>query len=66
MDQALAQRDRSAVVQQVNEFLGTEVPDQYLAEIKTLFGSNAQQAKDLKLQLFEEQRKLNDVDYQYT
>ena len=66
MEQALAQNDQSAIIQQVNQFFGTEVPQQYLAQIKEVFGNNTQQAKELKLQLFEEQRKLNDVDYQYT
>jgi len=51
---------------QVNQFFGQEVPEQYLAKIKEVFGGNTQEAKDLKLKLFEEQRKLNDVDYQYT
>jgi len=63
MEQALAQNDNSALIQQVNQFFGHEVPEKYLAEIKEVLGNNAQEVKDLKLQLFEEQRKLNDVDY---
>ena len=66
MEQALAQNDNSALLRQVNEFFGQEVPEQYLAEMKQVFGSNAQEAKELKLKLFEEQKKLNDVDYRYT
>jgi len=62
----LAQKDRSAVIQQVNQFFGHEVPQEYLGKIKEVFGNNAQEAKQLKLQLFEEQRKLNDVDYKFT
>ena len=54
MEQALAQKDKSALIQQVNQFFGHEVPEQYLAQIKEVFGGNSQLAKDLKLRLFEE------------
>ena len=66
MEQALAHKDASDCTQQVNQFLGHEVPEQYLSKMKELFSSNAQEAKDYKLKLFEEQRLINDLDYQYT
>ena len=66
MEQALAQNDNTALLMQVNQFFGQEVPEQYLSKMKEVFGSNTQEKQDLKLKLFEEQRKLNDVDYSYT
>jgi hypothetical protein len=54
MEQALAHRDASDCTQQVNQFFGHEVPEQYLSKMKELFGNNTQEAKDLKLKLFEE------------
>ena len=49
----------------MNQFFGTEVPDEYLSKIKDCF-SNMAQSKDLKRKLFEEQKKLNQVDYQHS
>ena len=54
MEQALAQNDNTALLQQVNQFFGQEVPEQYLSKIKELFEGNVAEAKELKLKLFEE------------
>ena len=49
----------------MNKFFGQEVPEEYLPKIKECF-SNLQESKDLKLKLFEEQKKLNQIDYQHS
>ena len=58
MEKQLSNKEKSALVQQVNQFFGVEVPDEYLPKIKDCF-SNMAQSKDLKRNLFEEQKKLN-------
>ena len=65
MEKQLSNKEKSALLLQVNQFFGTEVPDEYLPKINDCF-SNMAQSKDLKRKLFEEQKKLNQVDYQHS
>jgi hypothetical protein len=63
MEQALAQKEKSSYFQQVNEFFGKEVPNEYVPKIKECF-ADLKQSKDYKLKLFEEKKRLNEVDYE--
>ena len=65
MEKQLSNKEKSALLHQVNKFFGQEVPEEYLPKIKECF-SNLDQSKDLKLKLFEEQKKLNQVEYQHS
>lgn len=62
MEKQLSNKEKSKLLHEVNKFFGQEVPEEYLPKIKECF-SNLQESKDLKLKLFEEQKKLNQIDY---
>ena len=53
MEKQLSNKEKSALLSQVNKFFGQEVPEEYLPQIKACF-NNVEQSKDLKLKLFEE------------
>ena len=62
-EQALAQRDKSSQYQQVNHFFATEMPSEYLAKIGECFGQ-LNMSTDYKMTLFEEKKKLNQLEYE--
>ena len=62
-EQALANKEKSSQYQQVNQFFANEVPTEYLTKISECF-SKLNKSTDYKLTLFEEKKKLNQLEYE--
>ena len=62
-EQALANKEKSSQYQQVNHFFANEVPTEYLTKIGECF-SQLNKSSDFKLTLFEEKKKLNQLEYE--
>ena len=64
-EQALANKEKSSQYAEVNAFFAQEVPNEYIAQIKDCF-NELNQSSDYKLTLFEEKKKLNQLEYEYS